>query len=82
MNLEPVVEALATTIVMLDTADADQVDPDFAVSVQEIVGDCLSRLSPADSAEVGQVLSGLADRTEDPATADYLRRFGAGLAAR
>ncbi|GAA4561461.1 hypothetical protein GCM10023176_00080 [Micromonospora coerulea] len=83
MNFDPIIVAMVSAIQMLDHASPDEVDPDFAVQVQQIMGDYLSELSPKDVPEFRRIVSRIADERSsgDPVIADYLRRLADGLAS-
>lgn len=83
MNFDPIIVAMVSAIQMLDHARPDEVDPDFAVQAQQIMGDYLSELSPEDVPEFRRIVSRIADERSsgDPVIADYLRRLADGLAS-
>lgn len=57
MNFDPVVVAMVAAIQMLDQAGSDEVEPDFAVHVQQVIGVYLSELTREDAVEFCQILS-------------------------
>jgi hypothetical protein len=83
VNFDPIVVAMMTAIQMLDHATPDEVDPDFAVCVQQMMGDYLDELSRDDVAEFRGVLTRIAEErsADDPVIAGYLRRLSDGMAS-
>jgi hypothetical protein len=73
--------AMIAAIQMLDAAGEDQVDPDFAVDVQQIMGGYLNELSQGDSAELERLARRMAAErsTSDPVIARYLLMLADGL---
>ncbi|WP_436532189.1 hypothetical protein [Actinoplanes sp. HUAS TT8] len=84
MNFDPVIVAMICAFDMLDHAPADQVDPDFAVEVQQAMGAYLGELSAEDAPEFREILLRIAAErsSADPVIADYLRRVADGYTAR
>ncbi|MGW0218457.1 hypothetical protein ACWDXH_29100 [Micromonospora chokoriensis] len=82
MNFDPIIVAMVAAIQMFDQASSDEVDPDFAVKVQEVMGYYLSELSLEDVPEFRRIVSRIADERSsgDPVIADYLGRLADGLA--
>jgi hypothetical protein len=81
MNHDPIIVAMISCIQMLDYAESDEVDPSFAVKVQEVVGTYLREIPRSDEPELRRILERIADeRSEgDPVIAEYLRRWASGL---
>lgn len=56
MNIDPIIVAMASCVQMLDTSHPDEVDPDFAVKVQEVMGEYLLELPASDEPELRATL--------------------------
>ncbi|GAA4158670.1 hypothetical protein GCM10022251_33880 [Phytohabitans flavus] len=82
MNVDPIIVAMVSAIQMLDHATEQEVDPDFAVELQQVMGAYLDELSPEDVVEFREILLRIAgERAEaDPLIAEYLRRLADGYA--
>lgn len=82
MNFDPVIVAMVSAIQMLDHATEAEVDPSFAVEVQQIMGDYLDELSSNDVSEFRQILIRIAAERSagDPLVAEYLQRLADGYA--
>jgi hypothetical protein len=72
---------MASCVQMLDTSHPDEVDPDFAVKVQEVMGEYLRELPASDELELHATLLRIAaDRAEsDPTIAEHLRMWAENL---
>ena len=83
MNFNPVVIAMMSTIQMLDRATGEEVDPSFAVKVQEVIGDYLGELSGDDKREFREILLRIAGErsASDPLLSEYIQRLAEGYAS-
>jgi hypothetical protein len=81
VNIDPIIVAMASCVQMLDTSHPDEVDPDFAVKVQEVMGEYLLELPASDEPELRATLLRIAaDRAEsDPTIAEQLRMWADNL---
>ncbi|MCW3844990.1 hypothetical protein ONA70_33470 [Micromonospora yasonensis] len=76
MNLEPVILALTSAMMLLEDAGPEEISPETAVRGQENMGDYLDRLSGPDREEFRAVLRQVARDIEDrdPAVAEFIRK--------
>jgi hypothetical protein len=81
MNYDPVIVAMVSCIQMLDDAEPDEVEPSFAVKVQQVMGEYLQEIPHTDEPEFRRALLRIADeRSQGEAViAKYLRRWASGL---
>jgi hypothetical protein len=82
MNFDPIIVALVSVIEMLDHANEEEVDPDFAVKIQEFIAFYLNEISADDVREFREILLRIArERSSgDPVLAEYLQRLASGYA--
>ncbi len=75
MNVEPIVLAMVSAMMLLDDTSAEEIDPDVAVRGQENMGYYLNLLSEGDRTAFREVLERIADAhaAQDPALASYIR---------
>lgn len=81
MDLDPIIVAMVSCVVMLDTAEADEVDPSFAVKVQQVMGEHLQEVPRSDEPELRLMLLRIADKISmgEPSIARHLRRWADNL---
>jgi hypothetical protein len=84
MNFDPIIVAMVCAIQMLDHATEEEVDPSFAVEVQQTMGGYLDELSGDDVREFREILLRMVDERSsgDPLIAGYLQRLADGYAPR
>ncbi|XVV16965.1 hypothetical protein ACQP2X_22095 [Actinoplanes sp. CA-131856] len=81
MNVDPIILAMVSCVLMLDTAEPDDVDPDFAVRVQEVMGEYLAEIPQSDEPELRATLLRLAEEVSgrEPDMAKHLTRWARNL---
>jgi len=81
VNFDPIIVAMMSAIQMLDNVSGKEVDPNFVVRVQEIMGDYLSELSGDDEREFREILLRIANErsSEDPLLSAYIQRLATGM---
>ena len=81
MNVDPIIVAMVSCVQMLDTAEADEVEPSFAVKVQEVMGEYLEEIPRSDEPELRATLLRIASEisTREPDIAKHLRRWAGNL---
>lgn len=82
MNIDPIIVAMVSSIDMLDAAEPDEVEPSYAVKVQQAMGGYLQELPSSEEPKLRAVLLRIAgDVSErEPNIARYLRRWAGNLA--
>jgi hypothetical protein len=81
VNVDPIIIAMASCVQMLDAAEPDEVDPEFAVKVQQVMGEYLQQIPSSDEPELHATLLRIAaDLAEsDPTITEHLRRWADNL---
>jgi hypothetical protein len=81
VNVDPIIVAMVSCVQMLDAAEPDEVDPSFAVKVQQLMGECLQEIPPSDEPELHASLLRIADglAESDPTITEHLRRWADNL---
>ncbi|MEU2288567.1 hypothetical protein ABZ614_42930 [Streptomyces sp. NPDC013178] len=81
MNVAPIIMAMASCIEMLDAAEPDEVEPSYAVKVQQVMGECLQAIPRSDEPELRAMLLRTADDIAggEPTIAGYLRQWAGNL---
>ncbi|OII61036.1 hypothetical protein BJP40_07285 [Streptomyces sp. CC53] len=81
MNLDPIIMAMVSCIDMLDAAEPDEVEPSYAVKVQQVMGEYLQAIPPSDEPELRTMLLRIAGDVseEEPTIAAYLRQWAGNL---
>lgn len=81
MNFDPIIVAMASCVEMLDAAEPDEVEPSFAVKVQQVMGECLQEIPRSDEPELRAMLLRIAEELSsgEPAIARHLRRWAGNL---
>jgi hypothetical protein len=81
MNIDPIIVAMVSCVQMLDAAEPDEVDPSFAVKVQQVMGEYLQEIPRSEEPELRATLLRIAaDLTDSDATiAEHLRRWAGNL---
>jgi hypothetical protein len=81
MNVDPIIVAMVSCIDMLDAAEPDEVEPSYAVKVQQVMGEYLQAIPQSDEPELRATLLRIADDIAggEPTIARYLRRWAGNL---
>jgi hypothetical protein len=81
VNYDPIIVAMISCIQMLDDAESDEVDPSFAVKIQQVMGTYLREIPRTEEPELRRILERIAyERSDgDPVIAEYLRRWASAL---
>jgi hypothetical protein len=79
MNTEILVQTLADTLLYLESVPEDEVSPESASVIYDIVAASLMRLDKADKAEMAQILTALGETTTNPEKAEFLADLPSGL---
>lgn len=81
MNFDPVIMAMVSCVQMLDTAESEEVEPSFAVKVQEVMGEYLAEIPRSDEPELRAMLLRIAEdvSVREPAIAKHLTRWARNL---
>ncbi|MEV0739938.1 hypothetical protein AB0I51_29300 [Streptomyces sp. NPDC050549] len=81
VNLDPIILAMVSCVEMLDAAESDEVDPSFAVKVQQVMGEHLREIPQSDEPELCAMLLRIAENVSkgEPAIAEHLRRWAGNL---
>ncbi|EID54542.1 hypothetical protein [Saccharomonospora xinjiangensis] len=80
-NFDPFVVAVASCVAMLDSAGADEVEPSFAVKIQQVIGECLQKIPRSQEPELRKMLLRIADEVsaDESEVAKHLRQWAANL---
>ena len=73
MNVEPLIRAIISAMMLLEHSDPDEVDPDTAVKGMENMGHELLKLNAGDRLAFLTVLEGIAESENDGSVADFVR---------
>ncbi|WP_426569031.1 hypothetical protein [Streptomyces canus] len=81
MNVDPIIVAMVSCIDMLDAAEPDEVEPGYAVKVQQVMGEYLQAIPRSDEPELRAMLLRIADDISagEPKIARYLRQWAGNL---
>lgn len=81
MNFDPIIMAMVSCVQMLDAADPDEVDSNFAVTIQEVMGEYLAAIPRSDEPELRTILLRMAAESSvrEPAMAEHLTRWAGNL---
>ncbi|MDX3387756.1 hypothetical protein PV682_40880 [Streptomyces niveiscabiei] len=81
MNFDPIIMAMVSCIDMLDAAEPDEVEPEYAVKVQQAMGEYLQEIPQSDESELRAMLLRIADDASEgePTITRYLRQWAGNL---